>query len=97
MKKLILILLIGLVGFSFATATIAEEDPSSGPDIRISPNKKQVIEEYRSNGRLYMIKITPKKGPPYYLIDADGDGDMETRRNDLTPNLLIPTWVLFSW
>ena len=96
MNKLLLTLVIG---FSLVTTNIvsAEEDQTSGPDIRITTDKKQTIEEYRSNGRLYMIKITPKKGRPYYLVDADGDGDMETRRNDLSPNLMIPSWVLFSW
>jgi len=96
MKKLSY-LVIGLALVMGGQSPFAAEDKTSGPDIRILSDKNQIIEEYRSHGRLYMIKITPKKGPPYYLIDADGDGDMETRRNDLSPNLMIPSWVLFSW
>ena len=30
-------------------------------------------------------------------IDADGDGNFDTRRSDLSPNLKIPSWVIFSW
>ncbi|HFC54466.1 MAG TPA: DUF2782 domain-containing protein [Gammaproteobacteria bacterium] len=54
------------------------------------------VEEYRVNGRLYMIKITPAKGFPYYLIDTDGDGDLDTRRNDLE-EFPLNQWILFRW
>ena len=79
-----------------ATLNAAEEKPA-GEDIRIYSDKNNMIKEYRANGRVYMIQITPKKGRPYYLVDADGDGEFDTRRNDLSPNLKIPSWVLFSW
>ena len=68
-----------------------------GPEVRILQEKNADIEEFRANGKVYMIKVKPKKGPAYYLVDADGDGEFDTRRNDLQPNLLIPSWVLFSW
>jgi hypothetical protein len=54
------------------------------------------VEEYRSNGRLYMVKITPARGYPYYLIDSDGDGSFDTRRNELDPPN-IHQWILFRW
>ena len=44
-----------------------------------------------------MIKVTPKKGLPYFLIDSDGDGNLETRHNDLDPGIAIPSWVLLRW
>ena len=68
-----------------------------GPEVQILQDKHANIEEFRSNGKVYMIKVKPKKGPAYYLVDADGDGQLDTRRNDLQPDLLIPSWVLFSW
>jgi hypothetical protein len=34
-----------------------------------------------------MIKVTPKKGIPYYYIDADGDGRLEL---DMTQQALNP-------
>ena len=30
-----------------------------------------------------MIKVNPARGTPYYLVDTDGDGNLETRFNDL--------------
>ncbi len=67
------------------------------PDITIIQKKQETVTEYRLNGRLYMIKVTPKRGYPYYLVDADGDGRLETRRDALAPGFLVPAWVLFSW
>lgn len=55
------------------------------------------IEEYRAGGVLYMVKIVPTKGVPYYLVDTDGDGNFETRYSDLDQGLLIPAWVLLRW
>ncbi|RJQ45913.1 MAG: DUF2782 domain-containing protein [Gammaproteobacteria bacterium] len=66
------------------------------PDITIIQKKEEVVEEYRVNGRLYQVKITPARGLPYYLIDTDGDGELETRANDITKSQ-VPQWVLFSW
>jgi hypothetical protein len=75
---------------------IEDEQASSG-QVTIKGDKDEVISEFRINGQLYMIRITPKKGLPYYLVDGDGDGNLETRWNDLAPDLLIPSWVLLRW
>ena len=37
------------------------------PEVRIIEQKNATITEYRSNGRLYKIKVQPKIGPAYYL------------------------------
>jgi len=67
------------------------------PDVTILRKGDDTIEEYRINNRLYMVKIKPSVGPPYYLLDTDGDGNMDVRRSDLERGLRIPQWVLFSW
>jgi len=68
------------------------------PEVVIIQRKDKTIEEYRVNGRLYMIKVTPKNAPPYFLLDNDGDGTMESRRSvSLEPDIMIPNWVLFRW
>lgn len=67
------------------------------PDVTIIRRGKETIEEYRINNRLYMVKIKPAVGPPYYLIDTDGDGNLDVRRSDLEVGMQIPQWVLFSW
>jgi len=73
-----------------------DEQPPAGQVI-IKGEDKERISEFRINGQLYMIRVTPKKGVPYYLVDGDGDGNLETRWNELAPDLLIPSWVLLRW
>lgn len=65
--------------------------------IVIRPREGERIEEYRVNGRLYMVKVIPRKGPPYYLIDSDGDGHLDTRRDELGPDVEVPRWVIIRW
>ncbi len=88
-----------VVGFLLAGAVSAQPPSLADEDgaVVIQPRPQQPVEEYRINGRLFMIKITPKKGPPYYLIDSDGDGVMDSRQDDLDPNMPVPSWVLLRW
>ncbi|MBK8183506.1 MAG: DUF2782 domain-containing protein [Candidatus Competibacteraceae bacterium] len=68
------------------------------PEVRIRRlGARGSIEEYRAGGVLYMIKVVPTKGIPYYLVDTDGDGYLEARYNDLQEGMLIPAWVLLRW
>jgi len=66
------------------------------PEVRIIRKKDAVIEEYRVNGLLRFIKITPSIGKPYYMVDTDGDGVLETREDDLA-NPPINQWILLEW
>ena len=88
-------------GIVYGTEPVPGQAPTAAtdiqPDVTIVDGTEGEITEYRVAGRLYMIKVTPKKGREYYLVDSDGDGHMDTRRNELAPNLLIPTWVLIKW
>jgi hypothetical protein len=66
------------------------------PEITIRESGNETIYEYRIRGVLYMVKIQPQFGPPYFLIDSDGNGTLDQR--DTSPkNISIPQWVLFSW
>jgi len=67
------------------------------PDITIIRKGKSTIQEYRRGGRLYMIKVVPAIGPPYYFIDNDGDGKMDVRRDDLDKGSNINMWKIFEW
>ena len=67
------------------------------PEVTIIQRRDQTVEEYRLNGQLYMVKISPEKGFPYYLLDSDGDGDLDTRQDELNPKLMIPHWVILRW
>lgn len=74
------------------------QDEQLEPTVTIREEEDRRIEEYRINGRVYMIKVTPKKGIPYYYIDSDGDGQLEL---DLTQQALNPVqpvfWKIKEW
>ena len=67
------------------------------PDITITRKGKDTIQEYRRNGKLYMIKVVPQVGPAYYMLDTNGDGQMDVKKNDLDKNSVINQWLLFEW
>lgn len=67
------------------------------PDITIIRKGKDTIQEFRRNGKLYMVKIQPQIGPAYYMLDTNGDGEMDVKKNDLDENTNINKWILFEW
>jgi uncharacterized protein DUF2782 len=67
------------------------------PDITIIRKGKNTIQEFRKNGQLYMVRIIPDVGPAYYMLDTDGDGNMDVRRSDLDKGLNINQWKIFEW
>jgi Protein of unknown function (DUF2782) len=89
------LLLAGLLLLCPLVAVAAEDAPTAEPDVTIHTEGDKVIQEYRQNGFLYAIKITPAHGKPYYLVRADGT-DANFIRSD-PPDMLIPSWVVFSW
>lgn len=70
-----------------------DETVSDEPEVTITRQAEQTIEEYRVGGKLYMIKITPKHGKPYYLVDDKGDGKF-ARQESLDSGLRVPRWVI---
>jgi hypothetical protein len=74
-----------------------ESGETMQPDVTITKRGKETVEEYRINNRLYMVKITPVIGPPYYMMDTDGNGTLDQRRGTIQEGMKIPQWVLFSW
>lgn len=91
------------IALVFPVAFSAEPPPpppgsaDAEPEITIIQRDDAIIEEYRAGGQLYMIKVTPRKGIPYYLVDTDGDGRLDSRRSELAEDLLVPSWILFRW
>jgi len=67
--------------------------PDELPPITIRPSKEGRVVEYRANGKLYMLKIIPKVGKPYYLIDQKGDGQF-ARQDSLDSGMRPPLWVI---
>jgi hypothetical protein len=72
------------------SADIPSETPE--PEVTITTRGQDRYEEYRVRGQLYMIKVTPSVGKPYYLIDKEGKGDF--MRSEFAPSVAVPMWVI---
>jgi hypothetical protein len=69
------------------------DESNEEPKVTITKGTAETVEEYRVNGQLYMIKITPKVGPPYYLVDDRGDGKF-ARQESLDSGFRVPRWII---
>lgn len=68
-------------------------DATPEPEVTITHRGNDRVEEYRVNGKLYMLKVTPPGGVAYYLIDEKGDGTM-VRQDNMDSGLRVPMWVI---
>ncbi len=75
-----------------AASTPAVDEAIPEPEVTITTKGEDRHEEYRAAGRLYMVKVIPKKGRPYYLVDREGRGEFV--HSDLMPNTSPPMWVI---
>lgn len=74
------------------------QDEQVEPTVRIIEEEGRRIEEYRANGKIYMVKVTPDKGPPYYYIDHDGDGRLELDSKQQAMEPVAPVyWKVAEW
>lgn len=70
-------------GFDVSAAERAVRTESNG----------DVIEEYRMGGQIRMVKVTPFRGAPYYLMDRTGSGKLQPEGRDVSPVY----WELYRW
>jgi len=88
-------LLLALAG----CATMAPSDPTAGledADVnRRTADNGDLIEEYRVAGQLHVVKITPLRGPTYFLIDSNGDGLLDSSEGEGPVSPVY--WKLFEW
>jgi len=97
-----------ILAFLFLSATVAfaetdaapppfdPNEAADAPQVTITKQTEQTVEEFRAKGKLYMIKVTPKHGKPYYLIDDRGDGKF-ARQESLDSGLRVPIWIIHSF
>ncbi|NIM70908.1 MAG: DUF2782 domain-containing protein [Xanthomonadales bacterium] len=68
------------------------------PTVIIRREEERLVEEYSIQGRVYMVKITPVKGPPYYYLDTDGDGQLELQPGKEALEPVRPAyWKVKEW
>lgn len=74
----------------------ADTGEADEPEVTIVKKNGETIEEYRINGELYMMKVTPAGGgPSYYLSREDQEGGWV----NVGPNkpLIVPKWIIFRF
>ena len=81
---------------------IPEKIPSpaseeAAPTVTIhSVDNGDVVEEYRQGGRIFMVRVTPLHGKPYYLYDDDRNGRLD--RTDADRASVSPVyWTIYEW
>ena len=73
-----------------------ESDYTNEPEVTIIKDGESTTEEYRINGQLYMVKVTPDGAPPYYLYkETEGSGWL--RVEGISEPLIVPQWVVFEF
>jgi hypothetical protein len=94
-RTLVALALAALLPAACATMDGSEAGAPRIPEDAVEATRTEsngdVVTEYRVNGALSMVRITPARGPTYYLIDSDGDG-----RLDRTPQGTRDTPVYFK-
>jgi len=73
------------------------QDEQLEPTVTIREEEGEQIEEYRYNGQVYMVKVTPRVGVPYYLVDTDGDGNLETSPSKGLDPVKPVFWKIKEW
>lgn len=68
------------------------------PQVIIRREEDRSVEEYSSGGVVYMIRVIPDIGPPYFLIDTTGDGDFDSRfQHDQIDPVFPAHWKVWEW
>lgn len=70
--------------------------PEAAPTVSIrTDGSGDVVEEYRLNGRVYMVKVRPPRGLPYTLLDTNGDGRLDAKDGEGPVRPVY--WTLYEW
>jgi hypothetical protein len=75
---------------------VADDNAALSPQVTLRKEDDRTIAEYRHNGKLYMMKVTPRHGRAYVLMDTHGDGQF-ARTDGLDNGLRVPQWVLLEF
>ncbi len=70
--------------------------PEAAPTVTIRKlDNGDRVEEYRLNGQLYEVRVTPRRGIPYALLDTNGDGRLD--RRDTDGDVAPVYYTLYQW
>ena len=97
MKALLILSVLAVAGCASSGST-ANDPAVDLADAQVAVRTEtngDVIEEYRVAGQLRMVKVTPSRGPAYYLMDTDGNGKLN--RDDRDPRVSPVHWTIYEW
>ena len=98
MKTLMLASLLLLAGCASMGGAGAPPVDVKGADVsKRTMDNGDVIEEYRVSGQLRMVKVTPSRGPAYYLMDENGDGRLDKSKGASEKDISPVYWKLYGW
>lgn len=70
--------------------------PEAAPTVSIrTEDNGDTVEEYRQNGRVTMVKVRPKVGIPYTMMDTNGDGRLD--RGDSNAPVAPVYYTIYEW
>ena len=93
MKILLLAGLLALAGCATGGGGMPPVDVSGADVASRTLDNGDTVQEYRVAGQLRMVKVTPSRGAPYYMYDRNGDGNMDSDKDGVSPVY----WKLYSW
>jgi hypothetical protein len=94
MKRIATTLLVALtLGACASMGDPATALPADAEEATRTESNGDVVTEYRVDGRLRALKVTPSRGAPYYLFDRNGDGIVDDERDGVSPVY----FKLFEW
>jgi len=74
------------------------QDEQIEPTVTIRQEEDRRVEEYSLNGQVYMVKVTPENGLPYYYVDTNGDGLLELDERSRALHPVQPVqWKIAEW
>jgi hypothetical protein len=72
-----------------------DSNVSSNPDVHTRRDQQGTeFREYRVRGQLQAVKVTPVRGPSYWLLQREG---VMRRYESGTPNVQVPSWLVLEW
>ena len=74
----------------------AGDDDTTTVKIRTRDNG-DIVEEYRQGGIVTMVKVTPTRGKPYYIMDNNGDGRLDRADAEAAGGVVPVSWIIATW
>jgi hypothetical protein len=91
--SLLLLPLLAVAGC--ATRPAVPEPPAGATATTRTEANGDVVTEYRVSGQLRMVRVQPRRGPAWYLVDRDGDGRPDESQGE---GPVSPVYYrLFTW